>query len=84
MQRHQIYLDPHSVSIIDEFAEQADFSRSQLLRLAIDKLAAELAHTLSTLQQNPPKKLFDSFIGSLSLPGRTNIAEQEDGEYLVD
>jgi hypothetical protein len=84
MQRHQIYLNPHSVSIIDELSDQAKLSRSLILRMAIDKLAVELAKSLNKLGKNPPKKLFDSYVGSLSYKKRDDLSEMKDQDYLID
>ncbi len=41
MNRYQIYLDPKSVNTIDELARLTNFSRSQIIRDVISRMARE-------------------------------------------
>lgn len=53
MKRYQVYLDPHNVGILDEVAEISDFTRSQLIREAVEGAAARVGNLLAFLK--PPK-----------------------------
>lgn len=87
MKRYQVYLDPHSVSILDDFEKYTDISRSKLIREAIDRLAQNLARVFVAKDEAPKQKLIlDSLVGFINLKGRkqTDYALKDDGAYLID
>lgn len=87
MKRYQVYLDPHSVSILDDFENYASISRSQLIREAIDRLAQNLSRVFVIKNELPQSTLvLDSLVGFISDNGKnqTNYAEKDDKAYLLD
>lgn len=86
MQRYQVYLNPHSVSILDDFEKYANISRSKLIREAIDRLAQNLSRVFVAKNQLPQKKLIlDSLVGFIKGGQKqTNYALKDDKVYLAD
>jgi len=87
MKRYQVYLDPHSVSVLDDFEKYADISRSKLIREAIDRLAQNLSRIFAAKNIQPQEKLIlDSLVGFIKLKNekQTNYASQDDNKYLAD
>lgn len=87
MKRFQLYLDPNSVAIIDDFERFAGISRSKMLRAAIDRLADNLGKLLATKTADSTKSIIlDRLIGSIILSGKkeTNFAQKNDMTYLAD
>jgi len=87
MKRYQVYLNPHSVSILDEFEKNANITRSKLIRGAIDRLAQNLSRVYVAKNEMPQKKLiFDSLIGFINKKDQkqTNYALKDDKVYLSD
>lgn len=87
MKRYQVYLNQHSVSILDDFGKHTDISRSELIRQVIDQVAQNLAKVF-TATKTPPKDTYilDSLVGAIKLPGnkKTNFAQNIDEIYLTD
>lgn len=86
MKRYQVYLNPHSVSILDEFAKHTQIPKSKVIRLAIDQLAENLARVFAS-SKTPPEDtyLLDSLVGSIKIKGKkTNLAQNIDEIYLTD
>ena len=87
MKRYQVYLNPNSVSVLDEFGEHIDVSRSKLIQMAIDQVAQNLAK-IFVATKTPPKDTYilDSLIGAIKLKGnkKTNFAQNVDEIYLSD
>lgn len=86
MRRYQVYLDPHSVGIIDEAAEISSFSRSQIIREAIDAVSARFSNLLAAFK--PPKKVdyswWDAIEGSITVGDKNktvHISENIDEIY---
>lgn len=69
MKRYQVYLNPHSVSIIDDLGKNIDISRSKLIQMVVDSVAQNLAKVLSATK-TPPKDnyILDSLVGTIKLP----------------
>lgn len=87
MKRYQVYLNPHSVSILDDFEKYTDISRSKLIREAIDRLAHNLSHVFVSKNEEPQDALIlDSLIGYITCNGRkqTNYAMRDDSDYLKE
>ncbi len=87
MKRYQVYLNPNSVSTLDEFEKYTSVSRSKLIREAIDRLARNLSKVFVDKNIIPKNKLiFDSLIGVINIKSlkQTNYALKEDDIYLSD
>ncbi len=87
MKRYQVYLNPHSVSILDDFENYTNISRSKLIREAIDRLAQNLTRVLVAKNELPQEKLIlDSLIGFINIKGQkqTNYVLRDDSVYLAD
>lgn len=87
MKRYQVYLDPHSVSVLDDFEKYANIRRSKLIREAIDRLAQNLSRVFVEKNIQPQEKLvLDSLVGFISLKSerQTNYSSQDDNKYLAD
>ncbi len=85
--RYQVYLNPNSVSILDEYGEYTDISRSQLIQMAIDQVAQNLRKVfVSTKTPAKNSYLLDSLVGAIKLEGvkQTNFAENIKEIYLND
>ena len=88
MKRYQVYLNPHSVSILDDLGKQTDISRSKLIQGAIDRFADQVAKIFSkTVDKHASNYThFDKLVGAIHLKTRkpTNFALDEDEIYLRD
>lgn len=87
VKRYQVYLNPNSVSILDDFEKYANISRSRLIREVIDRLAQNLSRVFATKNVKPERKItLDSMVGFISLEGQknTNYALKGDKDYLMD
>ena len=87
MKRYQVYLNPHSVSILDDLGRQTDISRSKLIQGAIDRFADQIAKILSKREDQPSNYThFDKLIGAIHLKTKvpTNFAFDSDEIYLQD
>lgn len=87
MKRYQVYLNQHSVSILDDFGKHTDISRSKLLQIITDQIAQNLAKVFAATK-TPPQDTYilDSLVGAIKLPGnkKTNFAKDIDEIYLTD
>jgi len=85
MKRYQVYLDPHSVGILDEAVEGSIFSRSQFLRELVDAASTRCRNLLAVFK--PPRvrdySVWDKMIGSIKVKGRKsiNLSENVDEIY---
>ncbi len=86
MKRYQVYLDPATVSILDDFEESSRLSRSQLIRLSIDRLAENLSKVFIAQKVKPSRRyVLDSLSGVIKTRSReTNFAQRPDRRYLQD
>ena len=85
MRRYQIYLDPNSVSILDDFGKVTNISRSKIVSEAIDRLADNIIKIFTVNKIASNKKYnFDKLIGIVNLKGKgqTNYAQKSDLDYL--
>lgn len=87
MKRYQLYLNPHSVSIIDDLGQNIDLKRSRILKMIIDSIASNFARILAATK-TPPKNTYvlDSLVGAIKVRGnkKTNFAQNIDEIYLKD
>lgn len=84
MNRYQIYLDPKDVNILDELARLTSFSRSQIIRDVINKMAKEYEKLLETnrkksLKNNPLLKM-----AGFAKGGKPGISRNANQIYLKD
>lgn len=87
MKRYQVYLDPHSISILDDFEKLSSISRSKSIREAIDRWANQLVKVFSKREDQPAKYThFDKLVGAIQLKTKksTNFALDDDEKYLQD
>lgn len=86
MKRYQIYLNPHSVSILDELGKNIEMSRSKILQAVVDSVAQNMAKVLASTNTPQDKYIFDSLVGAVKLSGnkKTNFAHNIDEIYLKD
>lgn len=87
MKRYQVYLNPNSVSVLDEFEKYSSISRSKLIRESIDRLAQNLSKIFTEHNVAPSEKLIlDSLIGGIKVKGskQTNYATKDNSVYLAD
>lgn len=86
MKRYQVYLDPVTVSVLDDFEESSRISRSQLIRLSIDRLAENLSKVFIAKEIKPSRRyVLDSLGGVIKIGHReTNFAQRPDARYLKD
>ena len=87
MKRYQVYLNPHSVSILDDFEKLSNIPRSKLIREALDRWANQLVKVFSKREDQPAKYVhFDKVVGAIRLKTKkpTNFALDEDEIYLQD
>ena len=87
MKRYQVYLNPQSVSIIDEVEKYLGISRSALIRETVNSLADNLAKILAqkttTLGSYPS---LNSLVGIFKTRGnkKVNLSEKKDTSYYRD
>ena len=87
MKRYEVYLNQHSVSILDDLGKQTDISRSKLIQGAIDRFADQVAKIFSkTLDQPSNYTHFDKLVGAIHINSKkpTNFALDSDEIYLQD
>lgn len=87
MNRYQVYLDPHSVSILDEIEGISNISRSKLIQGLVDRFADQIAKVVSKREDLPAKYThFDKLVGAIKLKTSkpTNYALDDDSMYLED
>ena len=87
MKRYQVYLDPNSISILDDFAKPVSISRSKLIRMAIDAVVNNLTKVFIRVNTRPKNTyILDSLVGSIKIKGKkkTNFAQNIDEIYMSD
>ena len=87
MKRYQVYLNSHSVSILDDLGKHTDISRSKLIQGVIDRFADQVAKVFSKREdQSSSYTHFDKLVGAIHLKtkGPTNFALDDDEIYLKD
>lgn len=87
MKRYQVYLNPHSVSVMDEVERMIGVSRSKLIREATDRFVQAISSIVSAMKtQHRKKPNLDNLIGIIDLKTKkkTNYALEDDEIYLRD
>ncbi|TSC66779.1 MAG: hypothetical protein CEO21_27 [Microgenomates group bacterium Gr01-1014_80] len=70
MKRYQVYLNPNSIAVLDDFEELSKMSRSKLLRLVIDRAAeqaVEILRLIHPVKRGGRKRIMDSLAGFVDL-----------------
>ena len=87
MQRYQIYLNPSSVSTLDELESLTNITRSKVIRELVDKFVNGISKVISAKKLMPQKKyVLDELIGIIDTKGgkQTDYASRDDDIYLID
>ena len=85
MKRYQVYLNPQSVSILDEFAEITPFTRSTVIQELIDGASSRLGNLLALVKK--PKHSgyseLDKLVGKFKIknPKTISITQRVDDIY---
>lgn len=85
MQRYQIYLDPRTVTILDDFESIARVSRSHLIRMATEAVSENFAKILAVVKPtNDTYTSLDALAGSIKPNTKkpTSYATKSDRDYL--
>ncbi len=87
MKRYQVYLNPHSVSILDEVEGISNISRSKIVRELVDRFTDQIAKVF-TKRNDQPYRLshLDKLVGAIDQKSKkpTNYALEDDEIYLKD
>lgn len=84
MRRYQVYLNPNSVAVLDDFEKISGVSRSKIIREAIDRLAQQLLSIVLVKTETGQKRyLLDELAGFIDLKTskKTNFAGKVDEIY---
>lgn len=87
MKRYQVYLNQHSVSILDDFGKYTDITRSKLIQGVIDRFADQVAKVFSREDKHLNQYThFDKLVGAIHIKTKkpTNFALNIDEIYLQD
>lgn len=87
MKRYQIYLNPHSISVLDDIERMSNISRSKIIRELIDRFVDQISKAIAKKEDAPVKlTYFDQLIGAIDLKTSkpTNYALDDDEIYLKD
>ena len=87
MKRYQVYLNPSSISVLDEIEKIIGVSRSKLIRESTDRYAQTISNIISAIKLRHRKKSsLDNLIGIIDLKTKkkTNYALKDDEDYLID
>lgn len=87
MKRYQVYLNSHSVALLDDIEKITSISRSKVIRELVDRFVDQMAKVF-TKERIPSSKLtyLDQLVGSIKLKTSkpTNFALDDDEIYLKD
>lgn len=87
MKRYQVYLNPNSVAVLDNFEEISNISRSSVIRQIIDRISEQLIRVAMPRKSTKKESVLDSLAGFVDLKTnkKTHFAENIDEEiYLTD
>ena len=85
MKRYQVYLNPYSISVLDDLKEAIDISRSKQLRLVVDRIAEVLGSILRAKEASQAKEKFllDELAGFVDLKTDKKIDFTKDIDDVV-
>ncbi len=84
MNRYQIYLNPKDVNVLDELARLTSFSRSQIIRDVIDKMAKEYRKLLQATEKRRMKNNPLLKMAGFAKSGTPGLATRVNEIYLKD
>lgn len=86
MKRYQVYLNPHSVSILDDVKKISNISRSRLIRETIDRVAEQVVAIFAPEKKTQKTRYLDKLCGFIDIKTKekTHFAENVDEIYLTD
>lgn len=86
MKRYQVYLNPHSVSVLDDFDKNTKISRSKIIREAVDRIAQKYISIVPAKAKRKKHYIMDDLAGFIDLKTKkkTNYALHVDDIYLRD
>ena len=81
MKRYQVYLNPNSVSVLDDFEDITEISRSAVIRMTVNSLSQNLKIIIPE-KENSSGGL-DEIIGIIKTKSKkaTNISQRIDDIY---
>ena len=83
--RYQVYLDPRSVSVLDEMSQAASINRSQIIREVSDAAANRIGNLLAAIkpQKSGNYSWMQEMVGSITLKNKKiiNVSERVDDIY---
>jgi hypothetical protein len=86
MKRYQVYLNPQTITVLEEVEKHTGLSRSSMIRSAVDTLADNLAKVLTDKQISLKEYAhLDSLIGVLTASEKTiHISPEDKSIYYKD
>lgn len=86
MKRYQVYLNPHSVAVLDEIKKLTNIRRSKIIRDAVDKIATQIIASIPIKKPSKKHYIMDELVGFIDLKTKkkTNYAQHVDDIYFQD
>lgn len=86
MKRYQVYLNPNSVAVLDNFEEISNISRSSVIRQIIDKVSEQLIRVAMPRKSTKKYSVLEQMAGFVDLKTnkKTNFAQNVDEIYFTD
>ena len=87
MKRYQLYLNPHSVSVLDETAKTIEMSMTRLIQRIADRLAEEISDIVVVKKTSREKQyaVLDKYAGFIDIgsEGKQNYSQTVDEIYKM-
>lgn len=86
MKRYQVYLNPNSVAVLDNFEGISNISRSSVIRQIIDKVSDQLIRVAMPRKSTKKYSVLEQMAGFVDLKTnkKTNFAQNVDEIYFTD
>lgn len=86
MKRYQVYLNPNSVAVLDNFDEISNISRSSVIRQMIDRISDQLIRVAMPKKSTKKYSVLEQMAGFVDLKTnkKTNFAQNVDEIYFTD
>jgi hypothetical protein len=84
MKRYQVYLNPQSINTLDEAAKLIEFTRSEIIREAVDGAAGRIGNLMAKVTKRTPQEYlwFKNLIGSTTIKGKKKVKISEKVDEL--
>ena len=85
MKRYQVYLDPHSVGILDDVASMSrEFPRSRLIREAIEAAGDRVVNLVAAIAKPKVNNYseLDKMVGSITIKGKKKVHLSENVDEI--